>query len=140
MASGQVTAVLGVPGELSVEVQKSISASGITYEFPPDVLEQANGHEGDIPKSAKTGRKDLTTLPLCTIDGVTAKDFDDAVYGAREGENIRVHVAIADVSYYVTEGTPLDRHAFERSTSLYYPTLHPHAAGISFQRHVFLET
>ena len=121
MASGQVTAVLGVPGELSVEVQKSISASGITYEFPPDVLEQANGHEGDIPKSAKTGRKDLTTLPLCTIDGDTAKDFDDAVYGAREGENIRVHVAIADVSYYVTEGTPLDRHAFERSTSLYYP-------------------
>ena len=121
MASGEITAVLGVPGELSVEVQKSISASGVTYEFPPEVLEQAAKHEGAIPKKAKSGRKDLTALPLCTIDGATAKDFDDAVYAKREGENIRVHVAIADVAHYVVESTSLDTHALERSTSLYYP-------------------
>ena len=67
------------------------------------------------------GRVDLTALPLVTIDGETAKDFDDAVYCERKGRNFRVIVAIADVSHYVRDGDAIDRDARERGTSVYFP-------------------
>ena len=69
----------------------------------------------------RAGRADLTALPLVTIDGETAKDFDDAVYCERKGKGFRLVVAIADVSHYVRDGDPLDRDARERGTSVYFP-------------------
>ena len=76
------------------------------------------------PRSAardRAGRVDITALPLVTIDGETAKDFDDAVYCARNGKGFRLVVAIADVSHYVKDGDALDRDARERGTSVYFP-------------------
>ena len=69
----------------------------------------------------REGRVDLTALPLVTIDGETAKDFDDAVYCERKGKGFRLIVAIADVSHYVRDGDALDRDARERGTSVYFP-------------------
>ncbi len=76
--------------------------------------------ENPTPEDQK-GRRDLKKLALCTIDGETAKDFDDAVYGYQDGKNYGVLVAIADVSHYVPERSPIDIDAFKRSTSIYYP-------------------
>jgi ribonuclease R len=121
MAAGEVVAVLGMPGDLKVEIQKCISESGVPYEFPQEVLDEATSSAGPIDAKARSGRRDLRKLPLCTVDGVTAKDFDDAVFAKREKDNIRVYVAIADVAHYVPETSLLDSHAFERSTSVYYP-------------------
>ena len=121
MASGEIISILGIPGDLQVEIQKCISESGVPYEFPDEVLKEARAFAAPIKQKNKSGRKDLRKLPLCTIDGATAKDFDDAVYAKREKDNIRVYVAIADVAHYVPETSLLDVQAFERSTSIYYP-------------------
>ncbi len=75
----------------------------------------------DVSDRDRAGRVDLTALPLVTIDGETAKDFDDAVYCASAGRGFRLIVAIADVSHYVKDGDPLDRDARERGTSVYFP-------------------
>ena len=72
-------------------------------------------------RATARGRVDLTALPLVTIDGETAKDFDDAVYCERKGRGFRLLVAIADVSHYVRDGDALDRDARERGTSVYFP-------------------
>ena len=74
-----------------------------------------------MPTADRKGRVDLTALPLVTIDGETAKDFDDAVYCERKGKGFRLIVAIADVSHYVRDGDALDRDARERGTSVYFP-------------------
>ena len=75
----------------------------------------------DVRPADRKGRVDLTALPLVTIDGETAKDFDDAVYCERKGRNFRLIVAIADVSHYVRDGDAIDRDARERGTSVYFP-------------------
>ena len=69
----------------------------------------------------RSGRVDLTGTPLVTIDGETARDFDDAVFAERDGRGYRLLVAIADVSHYVRPGDALDREARERGTSVYFP-------------------
>jgi len=74
-----------------------------------------------VPESAKQGRWDLRDTPLVTIDGITARDFDDAVYCERRGANWRLLVAIADVSWYVRPGTALDQEARKRGNSVYFP-------------------
>src|SRR5690606_3867537 len=71
----------------------------------------------------KRGREDITEIPLITIDSVTARDFDDAVFVEQTEEGFRVVVAIADVSHYVKPGTKLDQEAYERGTSTYFPNL-----------------
>lgn len=77
---------------------------------------------GDVPSSKEQKRRtNLKRLALCTIDGETAKDFDDAVYAAKKGRDFNVVVAIADVAHYVTENSPIDIDAVRRSTSVYYP-------------------
>lgn len=76
-----------------------------------------------MPEEAKVGRVDLRSLPLVTIDGEDARDFDDAVYCEKKrGGGWRLWVAIADVSYYVRPGTPLDAEARSRGTSVYFPS------------------
>lgn len=94
----------------------------VAIKFPPAVQTQT-GKMAEQPTAQDcSGRHDLTQMPLCTIDDESAQDFDDAVYGENIGEQLRVVVAIADVSHYVKPNTPLDTEAQHRAFSLYYPS------------------
>ncbi len=86
--------------------------------FAPEVLAEAEAAE---PPVLNAGRTDLRDIPLVTIDGEDARDFDDAVFAEKDGDGWHLLVAIADVAYYVTEGSPLDLSAFERGNSVYFP-------------------
>jgi len=91
-------------------------------QFPPDVLHEANLFDPEVRAEDRAGREDLRELPLVTIDGADAKDFDDAVYAEPvRGGGWRLVVAIADVSYYVRYGSKLDLEARSRATSVYFP-------------------
>ena len=108
-------------GALQGEIDFLIRNSGIETQFSNKALRIAQQFgENPNPEDQKQ-RRDLKKLALCTIDGETAKDFDDAVYGYQDGKDYAVLVAIADVSYYVPERSPIDKDAFKRSTSVYYP-------------------
>ena len=117
---GEVTEVLGNPGERPTELRKLMLENGLNRPFPDEVEAEAQAF-GSVPTKADTkGREDLRSLPLVTIDGETAKDFDDAVCAVRHGKDrYRLYVAIADVSHYVRSGTPLDFEAYDRGTSTY---------------------
>jgi ribonuclease R len=89
-------------------------------EFPDDVMEQANAVSDTIQESEIGSRRDLRNDVLVTIDGADAKDLDDAVTVSKlENGNYKLGVHIADVSHYVTEGSPIDKEALERGTSVY---------------------
>jgi ribonuclease R len=118
---GRVVRVIGKSGDISVEVDRLLADSGIPRHFSPETLAAASSLGAVPSQEDMAGREDLRAVPLCTIDGATAKDFDDAVYGRREGKDFVVTVAIADVSHYVKEGEPLDVDARARGTSVYYP-------------------
>ncbi len=118
---GRVVEVIGDHMAPGMEVEIAIRAHGIPVEWPQSVLEEIRDFGDSVPNSAEEGRVDLRDLPLVTIDGVTARDFDDAVYCERRGRNWRVIVAIADVSHYVQMGTALDREAELRGNSVYFP-------------------
>lgn len=117
---GRVTEILGNPGERPTELRKLMLENGLTRPFPAEVEAEAQAF-GDAPSQADLdGREDLRALPLVTIDGQTAKDFDDAVCAVPAGgDRYRIYVAIADVSHYVRPDAPLDVEAFERGTSTY---------------------
>lgn len=106
---------------LKTRIDKLLYEADITKDFPKTAIEEAEIFGDEVDKSQKKKRADLTRLPLCTIDGETAKDFDDAVCAELQGKNIRVTVAIADVSHYVKVGSALNEEALERGTSIYYP-------------------
>lgn len=118
---GRVKEVLGEHMAPGMEVRIAIASHGIPVEWPETVIEEAGRHGEAVPESAKQGRWDLRGTPLVTIDGVTARDFDDAVYCEKRGANWRLLVAIADVSWYVRPGTALDREARKRGNSVYFP-------------------
>ncbi len=93
------------------------------YLWPTEVEKQIAGLKEQVPEEAKVGRVDLRDLPLVTIDGEDARDFDDAVFCEKKrGGGWRLWVAIADVSYYVRHGTALDNEARNRGTSVYFPS------------------
>lgn len=116
---GRVLQVLGKLGDRSTEMEKLLIEHGLDRPFPSAVIREAEAH-GDVPSKAdREGRRDVRDLPLVTIDGETAKDFDDAVCAKKEGRNYRLYVAIADVSHYVRMGSALDDEAFRRGTSTY---------------------
>lgn len=116
---GRVLKVLGKPGERPTEIARLIIEHGLDREFPPDVIEEAEAF-GDAPSEADIeGRRDARDLPLVTIDGATAKDFDDAVCALKKGSGYVLYVAIADVSHYVRPGSALDQEAHHRATSTY---------------------
>jgi ribonuclease R len=120
----QVAVLLRVFGPkltLKERIFKLLDESEVRKDFPEAVVAEAEAFPDKVSSKHKAGREDLTDLALCTIDGESAKDFDDAVFARVEGKNIEVTVAIADVSYYVKEGTSLDEEAFLRGTSIYYP-------------------
>jgi ribonuclease R len=120
-AMGHLIRVLGQAGHPDAEIEKILEEHQVIREFSPEALAQA-GALGDAPSEADVaGRHDLRDTPLCTIDGATAKDFDDAVFAARNGHDIEIIVAIADVAHYVQDGSALDEDAKDRGTSLYYP-------------------
>ncbi|MDG4551796.1 MAG: ribonuclease R [Candidatus Contendobacter sp.] len=118
---GRVREVLGEHMAPGMEVRIAIASHGIPVEWPEAVLVEARQHSESVPESAKQGRWDLRGTPLVTIDGITARDFDDAVYCERRGNNWRLLVAIADVSWYVRPDTALDREARKRGNSVYFP-------------------
>ncbi len=118
---GRVLAVLGDKLTASLAVEAAIHGHEIPHEFPPEVLSQAAAVPMDVDAAAAAQRIDLRALPLVTIDGEDAKDFDDAVYCEPNRSGFRLVVAIADVSNYVRPGTPLDDEAQKRATSVYFP-------------------
>ncbi|HEY6007967.1 MAG TPA: ribonuclease R, partial [Geobacteraceae bacterium] len=121
-AMGRVIEVLGQPDDPAVEVLAIIRKHDLPDQFPDDVLAAARAVPRTVREAALAGRTDLRGRLTVTIDGETARDFDDAVAVEREGEgSIRLWVSIADVSHYVAEGSPLDREAYRRGTSVYFP-------------------
>ena len=122
-AEGRIIRRLGEKGALDVEIERLVTQAGVSRVFPPAVLSDA-GRLGEVPGEVDfEGREDLRALPIVTIDGETAKDFDDAVFARQRPRSpkIDVTVCVADVSYYVTQDAPLDREARLRGTSIYYP-------------------
>jgi ribonuclease R len=115
---------LGPAGDLHAEVEKLVTLARVPGEFPPAILDHVQSLAQDPSRDAAMDalRRDIGHLPLVTIDGETAKDFDDAVC-VQELPNgsLRLTVSIADVSHYVQEGTPLDTEAARRGTSIYLP-------------------
>lgn len=121
MFSATVISVIGKKQSLKERIESLLKDLEVRQEFPPAVLQEAEQYPAKVLPKHKAGRTDLTELSLCTIDGESAKDFDDAVFAQEKGKNIEVIVAIADVSAYVQEGSALDEEAFLRATSIYYP-------------------
>ncbi|MBZ4331758.1 ribonuclease R [Corallococcus sp. AS-1-12] len=120
---GEVAGSLGRPGDPSAEVLGSAFAHGFNDEFPPEVMDEADAFAVKVTEAEATegNRRDLRELPLITIDGEDARDFDDAVYAEPQAGGWRLVVAIADVSHYVKERSALDAEALNRATSVYLP-------------------
>ena len=118
---GKVISILGDYKDSGIEIEIALRKHSLPYDFNNSVLEEANSFSPEVKDSDFNGRKDLRDLPLVTIDGETAKDFDDAVYAENNGENWRLIVAIADVSSYVKPSSELDLSAAERGNSVYFP-------------------
>ena len=120
-AIGKVVEILGNYADPGMEIEIALRKHQLPYEFLPAAVKQADAYPRLVQKRDWEGRVDLRELPLVTIDGETARDFDDAVYCEPQGKGWRLVVAIADVSFYVKPGEPLDQDAFERGNSVYFP-------------------
>jgi ribonuclease R len=119
---GRVVEILGHPDDFGIDVEIVIRKHHLPNQFPPEVLEQAQSIPNVIPAASLAGRRDFRDMPIVTIDGETARDFDDAVWVDRLANgNYALHVHIADVSHYVVPGTPIDAEARLRGTSVYFP-------------------
>ena len=118
---GRVKERLGDHMAPGMEIDIAVRSHGIPYEWPAEVEEQIAELPEQVAEADKTGRQDLRDLPLVTIDGADARDFDDAVYAKRTLRGWKLYVAIADVSAYVQPDSPLDREAYRRGTSVYFP-------------------
>ncbi len=118
---GRVLTVLGDALTPSLVVEMAIHGHGLPHEWPQEALEEASRVPLQVPAADAEGRVDLRGVPLVTIDGETAKDFDDAVWCEPNKTGFRLIVAIADVSHYVRPGTSLDDEAAKRATSVYFP-------------------
>ncbi len=118
---GQIVEVLGEHMAPGMEIEMAIRSYDLPCEWPEKVVDEAKRFGKTISKKTANERKDLRQLPLITIDGEDARDFDDAVYCARTPKGWRLLVAIADVSHYVVPDTGLDHEAYQRGTSVYFP-------------------
>ncbi len=119
--TGKVIRVIGGPEKKGIATDIAIHSHGIPTIWPKDVRESVSKIGRTVPAAAKIGRVDLREVPLVTIDGADARDFDDAVFCEPCGDGWRLVVAIADVGHYVEKGTPLDKEAIKRATSVYFP-------------------
>ena len=126
---GRVKEVLGEIDDPGMEIEIAVRKYGVPHEFSQAAIGEARALPDTVQPADKAGRIDLTDVPLCTIDGEDARDFDDAVYcepavvsgRGRKPNGWRLLVAIADVSHYVQTGSPLDVDAYDRATSVYFP-------------------
>ncbi len=127
---GRVIEILGQEDDFGVDVEIMIRKFHLPHRFPPEVIEEAQAIQADIqldsenaiPEAALQRRRDYRALPIVTIDGETARDFDDAVHVRQlENGNYELQVHIADVAQYVTPNSPLDQEARLRGTSVYFP-------------------
>jgi len=119
---GRVIEILGEETDFGVDVEIMIRKFHIPHRFPPEVIEEAQAIASDIPAESLRHRRDYRDLPIVTIDGETARDFDDAVHVRQiNNGNYELQVHIADVAQYVTPNTPLDQEARLRGTSVYFP-------------------
>lgn len=120
---GKIVTVLGDHMAPGMEIDIALRDFELPHVWSPSALTQAESYGDHIPQQAITGRLDLRDLPLVTIDGEDARDFDDAVYAKQLDDGTwHLWVAIADVSYYVDPDSPLDKEAQERATSVYFPS------------------
>ncbi|MBN7821887.1 ribonuclease R [Bowmanella yangjiangensis] len=121
-AVGKIIEVLGEHMAPGMEIEMALRTFDIPHNWPKEVEKQVKGLTEQVPEEAKQGRVDLRQMPLVTIDGEDARDFDDAVYcEPLDDGGWQLWVAIADVSYYVRPGTALDKEAIERGNSVYFP-------------------
>ena len=120
---GKIVKVLGEMGAPGMATDIAIRNFGIPQDWPDGVETAAEAFGEVVPEHMKEGRKILRELPMVTIDGADARDFDDAVYARRNRNGWRLVVAIADVSSYVTIGSELDTEALNRATSVYFPNV-----------------
>jgi ribonuclease R len=119
---GRVIEILGEEDDFGVDVEIMIRKFHLPHRFPPEVIEEAQAIENVIPEEALRHRRDYRVLPIVTIDGETARDFDDAVHVQHlENGNYKLQVHIADVAQYVTPNSPLDQEARLRGNSVYFP-------------------
>ena len=119
---GRVIEILGYEDDFGVDVEIMIRKHHIRHVFPPAVLEEAQEISPVIPQHEIARRRDFRTLPIVTIDGETARDFDDAVLVRRLPHgHYELHVHIADVAHYVEDGSSIDDEARKRGTSVYFP-------------------
>ena len=118
---GRIVQVLGNYADPGMEIEIALRKHDLPYEFPHDAEKQAKAISPVVAAEDWAGREDIRNLPLVTIDGETARDFDDAVYCAPEKGGYRLVVAIADVSHYVQNNDALDQEAIKRGNSVYFP-------------------
>jgi ribonuclease R len=117
--TGRVIEILGDAGTVGVQIRMAIIQSALRETFPAEV--EAEAAQLTAVSECTEGRTDLRHLPHVTIDGETARDFDDAICVERKGDGFILYVSIADVSHYVQTGSPIDREAYLRGTSVYLP-------------------
>src|SRR5277367_3912994 len=119
---GRVIEILGEESDFGVDVEIMIRKFHLPHRFPPEVIAEAQSIASEIPEEVLRRRRDYRDLPIVTIDGETARDFDDAIHVRQlESGNYELQVHIADVAQYVTHNQPLDQEARLRGTSVYFP-------------------
>ncbi len=118
---GRIVEVLGNYADPGMEIEIALRKHDLPNEFPAEAKRQAEKFSPAVLPEDYAGREDVRQLPLVTIDGETARDFDDAVYCEPHGTGYRLVVAIADVSHYVQPGDALDKEALNRGNSVYFP-------------------
>ena len=116
---GIVTKIIGHINDPGTDILSVVESFGIPMEYPREVMKQVESMPDEVPEADKAGRMDIRSWQMVTIDGEDAKDLDDAVSLTKENGIYRLGVHIADVSNYVTEGSPLDTEALKRGTSVY---------------------
>ncbi|GEK28785.1 ribonuclease R [Furfurilactobacillus siliginis] len=120
LMSGLAKKVIGNADEPGIDILQIVYAHDVPSEFPQEVLDEANAIPDTVQEADKAGRIDITDQPLVTIDSIESKDLDDAVVVEKlDNGNYHLGVSIADVSYYVKEGSALDKEAYRRGTSVY---------------------
>lgn len=118
---GKVIEILGDATDPMFDIKKVIYSHNLPHVFGESVEKEAKEFSLEVDPTQFKNRKDLTQIPLITIDGKTAKDFDDAIYVESIANGFRLIVAIADVSHYVKVNSPIDKEAYTRGTSTYFP-------------------
>ncbi len=118
---GKIIEILGNYADSGMEIEIALRKHQLPHQFNPAAVHQAESFPRLVQAQDYQGRIDCRDLALITIDGETARDFDDAVYAEPQGKGWRLVVAIADVSFYVQPGDALDKDAFDRGNSVYFP-------------------